>query len=912
LRNVIRTGFLVAFACFVGNEALGQTSKFVEVGEDQIPGEYIVILQDDVAPEDVSNVAESFAGDGVEISAIWRDGIKGFAASMSEAQAVQISLDSRVQWVEENAEWHLSSTQQTNIDPKTCDPTTGICPAVQDDRLWHLDRTDQTTAAPTNTYSYCSDGAGVTIYVVDTGVNKFHNEFGPSGTRVKPGFNASGDRMPADDPCMGFAIPPLNFNIIEQGYYASEVGQAGHGTAVASAAAGTRVGVAKYATIVPVKVFRCDQYSARRRLPSHAYVLNETMFRSIDCCSIKALYRATKAGTTGASEPDWTTAPVIDVGVEWTEIPLAEYKSTTTTKMLIDGLVWILSPANPGPKSNAIVTLSTYRLATDPEVAGESNSVEAAIRSLLASNMTVVASANNQNGNACDTSPGRLSANNPDATVANNVITVGGSMIVNRPWTVDISDVTGEDVYEADGGGAKGVEPPYDPNKAVRDARWICGAGDSSRTCSNPTPLSTPNPAGSSATYTGYQGGSNAGPCVTLFAPAKNLFLAAVDSANGYRDARLRGSHSSGTSWSAPIVAGFAARVLQNNPTFSAVQVRTMLLENSVSTLDPASLDTFSYTGAQITGTPNKLLRFGDVNITAQPQSTPAAASGPTSLSLTAGGTSGLSYQWYEVNAGFDYATYHQGAHSSSAIVGATSNSYQAPASSVKKAYWARVRSSCASAESDIAVVVPRPTGAPSQVNASAAGTSVNVTWAAGTGAEKYEVQRKITGQPWTRAGLVANNVFSFTETPSAPGGMALYRVLSVAGDAYLPANNLASSAPSGADFANVMAYTYQAIAVPPGNTLIRAQHLIELRQAVNALCDAAGAPQEYSAAELQLTSLQGMAVKDEDFTSLMAHINVIRTNALVNRGVALFSTPPTTGGVTVAAQVLSLRSALN
>lgn len=636
------------------------------------------------------------------------------------------------------------------------------------------------------------------------------------------------------------------------------------------------------------------------------------MFRSIDCCSIKALYRATKAGTTGASEPDWMTAPVIDVGVEWTEIPFAEYKTTGTTQMLIDGLNWILSAANTGPKSYAVVTLSTYRLATEPDVAGASKSVEAAIRSLLASNLTVIASANNQNGNACDTSPARLSANNPDATLANNVITVGGSMIVNRPWTVDISDVTGEDVHEADGGGAKGVEPPYDPNKAVRDARWICCAGDSSRTCSNPTPLSTPNPAGSSSTYTGYQGGSNAGPCVTLFAPAKNLFVAAIDSASGYRDARLRASHSSGTSWSAPMVAGFAARVLQNNPTFSPVQVRSMLLANTVSTLDPATLDTYSYSGIQIMGTPNMLLRFGDVNITLQPQSTPAAASGPTSISVTAGGTSSLSYQWYEVNTGFDYATYHQGAYSSSAIVGATSNSYQAPASSIRKAYWVRVTSSCGSADSDIAVVVPRPTGAPSQVNAIASGSSVKVTWAAGTGAEKYEVQRKIAGQPWTTAGLVANNVFSFTETPSAPGGMALYRVLSVAGDAYLPANNLASSAPSGADFANVMAYTYQAIVVPPGNTLLRAQHLIELRQAVNALCDAAGAPQEYSAAELQLTSVQGKAVEDEDLTSLMGHVNAIRTNALVHRGAASFATLPASGGVTTAAQILSLRGALN
>jgi hypothetical protein len=74
-------------------------------------------------------------------------------------------------------------------------------------------------------------------------------------------------------------------------------------------------------------------------------------------------------------------------------------------------------------------------------VAGGSGTVEAAIRSILNANITVIASANNKNGNACDTSPGRMSIDNPDTSVANDVITAGGSMIVNRPWTVNVSDV---------------------------------------------------------------------------------------------------------------------------------------------------------------------------------------------------------------------------------------------------------------------------------------------------------------------------------------------------------------------------------------------------------------------------------------------------------------------------------------
>ena len=75
--------------------------------------------------------------------------------------------------MEENAQWYLSSTpqqQQTNINPITCDPAVTTCTGaglVTDNRLWHLDRADQNYADPTNDYSYCTNGTGVTVYVVD-------------------------------------------------------------------------------------------------------------------------------------------------------------------------------------------------------------------------------------------------------------------------------------------------------------------------------------------------------------------------------------------------------------------------------------------------------------------------------------------------------------------------------------------------------------------------------------------------------------------------------------------------------------------------------------------------------------------------------------------------------------------------
>lgn len=898
-------------------------SKLLHVGSDRIANEYIVIFKENGLTEDVGTAAEDLvAGKNVVIRQTWKHAVKGFFAEMTEAQATELSLDPRVAYVEENAPWYLSAVPEpTNVNPAECNPATGICTTVTDNRLWHLDRADQNYASPTNDFSYCTDGSNVTVYVVDGGVNKFHNEFGPSGARVKPGYNATGDLMPADDPCMGFAIPPSeNYGSLEALPYYLELTASGHGTAVASVLGGRYVGVAKNVDIVPVKVIRCDYYSARQRLSNHSYQVNETIFHSINGVTPGRTYRAqTVNGNTAIDDPpNWPTttgATMLDGGVTWVVLP--QQTTTTdlavTTPILINGLDWIKANAVAGPK---VVSMSTYRRSTVAGVEGPSGTVEAAIRSLLDANITVVASANNQNGNACDTSPSRLSIKNPDPTLRDDVITAGGSMIINRPWTVDLSDVPNE--VEADGpkvnnNGFYGVEPAYSPTMPVKDGRWICGAGDST-TCSNLSPTGQANPAASADSYHSYNGGSNAGPCVTLFAPAKNISVASPSSAAGYRNTRIRGGLASGTSWSAPIVAGFAARILQNHPTYAPADVRTELLANSVATLDVDTLTTNDYTTGNPLDTPNKLLRLSDVNITTPPVSKPAAESGTTELSVGAGGTSTLSYQWYLVNSGFDYATNKNGAHSSTAISGATSSTYNVPASGETNAYWVRVKSGCGSADSDIVVVVPHP-APPTNVVATASFNTVTISWSAASGAEKYEIQRKVSGQPWTSVAVVNSgtlSTLSYLDAPSSPTGMAIYRVLSAAGGAYLPSTGLSMSVPSNNDIANLDNDTYENLAVAPNFTTFKAQMLIELRQAANSLAAAAGiSSMPYSSGDLQLSSLQGQPIEDEYLTDLMSKINSVRTNSLINIPAASWSNEPEHREIITRTFVEQLRNAL-
>lgn len=95
---------------------------------------------------------------------------------------------------------------------------------------WGLDRIDQTSLPLDGTYRFQTSGSGITVYVVDTGINTSHRSF--SG-RISTGFSAVNDGRGVED-CNG------------------------HGTHVAGTAIGGGFGVAQSARVVPVRVLNCD------------------------------------------------------------------------------------------------------------------------------------------------------------------------------------------------------------------------------------------------------------------------------------------------------------------------------------------------------------------------------------------------------------------------------------------------------------------------------------------------------------------------------------------------------------------------------------------------------------------------------------------------------------------------------
>ncbi|MEH0418404.1 S8 family peptidase [Streptomyces sp. B21-083] len=176
-----------------------------------VGGSYLVTLKEGRAASsaDGRSLAARY---GARIGHIYSTALNGYAVRADETQARRLAADSRV----------ASVSQDTRI---TYDGAHERAP--QDPPYWGLDRIDQAGLPLDDTYtSPVSEGKGVTVYVIDTGIRISHKDF---GGRASYGWDFVGDDRGAGD-------------------------GNGHGTHVAATIAGTTFGVAKKARVVSVRV----------------------------------------------------------------------------------------------------------------------------------------------------------------------------------------------------------------------------------------------------------------------------------------------------------------------------------------------------------------------------------------------------------------------------------------------------------------------------------------------------------------------------------------------------------------------------------------------------------------------------------------------------------------------------------
>ena len=198
-----------------------------------VAGEYLVVLRRGVTPAGASRSVQRAEAAGGKVERQFTHALDGYAATLSADELADVREDPSVAYVEavqRSAAEHRATTRALRVSTSTQSAGAPIRnQATQSPTSWNLDRIDQRPLKLDNRYVYGPTGTGVTAYVVGSGIDPAHPDF---GTRVRAGVNVSGDGLGTDD-CFGVS------------------------TATSDLIGGRTYGVAKGVALTPVKIVPC-------------------------------------------------------------------------------------------------------------------------------------------------------------------------------------------------------------------------------------------------------------------------------------------------------------------------------------------------------------------------------------------------------------------------------------------------------------------------------------------------------------------------------------------------------------------------------------------------------------------------------------------------------------------------------
>ena len=173
-----------------------------------VPGRYIVVFKDGLGDVDdeARQVSNRHRG---KLTHTYHAALKGMALALPDDEVDKVRAEKNVAYVELD-QWARGSSA-----------------------AWSLDRIDQRALPLNGVYSVSSDGSGVSVYIIDSGINYSHVEFG--GRAVK------------------------GIDVVTPGGTAADC--FGHGTHVAGTVGGATYGVAKNVRLVAVRVLNCQNWA---------------------------------------------------------------------------------------------------------------------------------------------------------------------------------------------------------------------------------------------------------------------------------------------------------------------------------------------------------------------------------------------------------------------------------------------------------------------------------------------------------------------------------------------------------------------------------------------------------------------------------------------------------------------------
>jgi subtilisin family serine protease len=182
-------------------------ASMASADQDESEGSYLVVMR---SSDDLDEEEAEISRSGGRTEKRFSRAINALSVKVKHSEAGRIRNNPKVLFVELDQPMYALDTQSPSPS-------------------WGLDRIDQRALPLNSTFTASAKGAGVNAYIVDTGISSTHVDF--TG-RMSTGFSSIVDGNGTND-CNG------------------------HGTHVAGTTAGTTYGIAKSATLIPVRVLDC-------------------------------------------------------------------------------------------------------------------------------------------------------------------------------------------------------------------------------------------------------------------------------------------------------------------------------------------------------------------------------------------------------------------------------------------------------------------------------------------------------------------------------------------------------------------------------------------------------------------------------------------------------------------------------